>query len=235
MAITVNPMVSKSGVLTFVATNSTPATSGLYPLEAITAKGGDATVQVNGTSVSLGSAAVELTRLTWAALAYQLQCGSVSLISMSRGALTSYTAPTATADSTSVSKGLVISNSVLPMMSGVLSYTITNGGSGYPPGFFAYVAGGSFTSQASVLVISTGGVVTSIVPYTGSWTGHGVGYTGSFSGTLNLTPQTPGSGCTFTATVGNYVAYVPVTSGGSGLTTLPHDHDHRFGISGTGA
>ena len=50
--------------------------------------------------------------LARACVLYQLRCGSVHHIVMSRGALTSYTAPVAVADSVSVSNGLVISSSV---------------------------------------------------------------------------------------------------------------------------
>ena len=218
MAIIVNPMVSKNGLGTFVTTKSTPAASGYYDYVAITAKGGDAVFKVNGVIVPMGPAKVELQRGDNASLEYQLQCGSVSLISMGRGALTSYTAPTATADSASVAKGLVLGSGPIPLAQGVLAYTNIVGGSGYPAAFFAQVTGGNPIFPAGVLGRASGGVVTSLVPYTGSWTGHGTGYAGTFTGGL---VGVPGSGCSFTAVVGNYIEEIPVDDPGSGMLVPP--------------
>ena len=227
MGIIINPMVSKWGVMAFVVTSDTPAAAtGFYPLQTITAVGGSPTIKVNGQQIAIGSAKAELTRLDNAMVAYQLQCGSVSNIRLSVGALTSYTAPTATADSASLAKGLVISSAVLPMESGVLSYTVTNGGTGYPDVFFAQVAGGSCTFPASVVGFATGGVVQSLKPFTGDWCGHGVGYTGNFtngtfSGAVNSGDADDHGGCTFSGFVGNYITKIPVINGGSGLIAKP--------------
>ena len=234
MGIILNPKVTTWGLGAFVLTSDTPAGSGLYPQAAITGHAGDPTFKVNGVSIASGSAKIDDVLWHRACVLYQLQCGSVDKIVMARGALKSYTAPVAVADSASVSKGLVISSGVLPMLVGVLSYTVRNPGSGYPSAFFGNISGGTFTNCASALFRASGGQITSIVPYAAHAFGHGNGYTGNFSGT---TPQgAPGSGCTFDCTVGNYITCVPVISGGSGFVGKPTiTISDTGGGTGTGA
>jgi hypothetical protein len=237
--------VSKCGKLGFIGNASFfPKFSGTfsqYQPAIVTAVNSNPTIEVNGHTISIGPPLWQSTPLENAGpdapfdapfVAYQLLCGSVQSIPMSNAGTAGYTAPTATWNGDGGGTGLTVGTPVLA--SGIVSYTVANGGSGYANGTFLWlVSGGAFSVPATgvaatAFVTVSGGVVVSAVPATGSVFGHGLGYTASFtSGTIGTNG---GSGATLACKVGNYILDIPVTNGGSGFTSPP-----TFTITDTGS
>ena len=240
-AVAVDAYVTKYGKLIVFGTNSAFLVANGNPVPAVvTAVNGTPTVEVNGNAVQIGPPTWLSSTLDSPFVTYLLECGSVQSLAFTNAGTTSYTSPTVTWNGDGGGSGLTLGTPVLA--SGILSYTITNHGSGYTTSFAIPVPGGTYTQQAWAWVNVSGGAVTSVVPLTGSAGAYGIGYSGTLTG-VSLpggsavqysngfweTAAVPGSGLTVSCTIGNYIQSVPVTNGGSGFTRPP-----TFTISDSG-
>jgi hypothetical protein len=237
--VTVGPYVSKSAKLAIFGTaSSTIQTNGVFNPAYVVSVNSNPTIQVNGHTVSLGPPTFQSMGFNSPYpdapfVAYLLECGSVQSIPMSNGGTASYTNPTAAWDGIS-GGGSSLTFGTPVMASGIIGYTVANGGTGYANGTFQWVvSGGTSTVQATALVTVAGGRVVSAVPLTGGVLGYGSGYTVA-PGTQTIGTTDGGSGATLTCTVGNYIQSIPVIHSSSDFTSPPTITIHDTG-SGTGA
>jgi hypothetical protein len=210
----------------FVANSAIKGGNNNYVPALITAVNATPTIFVNGHAVQLGPvhfvgppfSSIDLPQTYQQFICYPMLCGSVLSVSMSNAGNTSYTAPTITASGGGASRQATFGAAALA--SGLLSYAKTANGSGYTTSFQATVAGGSPSVPATVWVKVVSGVVTSIVPLTGSASSYGVGYSGATLTGIALNGG-GGTGLVVTGTIGNYIQSVPITDPGLGYTSPP--------------
>ncbi len=236
--VQVDSYVDKPGKLIYFSANSLVTQLNDNWLQAtITTVNTNPTVKVNGNVVQLGPP-VPVPACNF--VAYLLQCGGVQAINMVNAGATSYTTPTCVWNNDGGGSGLTTGTPVLAK--GLLTYSITSGGSGYTKSFATQIpaiAGQSPSVPATVWVTVAAGVVTSVVPLTGSSLSYGVGFTGTSatgivlpgSGALTYSNDAgyfkwwasgvPGTGLTVSAVIGNYIQTIPVTNPGTGFTSPP--------------
>ncbi len=226
--------ISKWGLAIFNFAAATSPTHGYHAPGVVTAVNSNPTFKVNGNSVTVDpSSPVWNSKYQGQAtpdgpyVAYRLLCGSVQSIPMSSGGRAAYTSASATWNGDGGGTGLTIGTPVLA--TGVISYSVTGGGSGYTSGFSFQPSGGTYGVQAAAYANVSGGVVTSVVPMAGGVLGYGSGYTGAPTSGQTVNGG-GGTGATITATIGKYVQSIPVTNGGSGFTSPP-----TFTITDTGS
>ena len=76
----------------------------------------------------------------------------------------------------------------------------------------------------------SGGIITSVVPFSGGVFGYGSGYTAAPTSGKPLHRRRTGLGPRYSSTIGKYIQSIPVTNGGSGFTSPP-----TFTISDSGS
>ena len=223
-------------------TNSVPATNSVYRVVCPTAINDDPVLKVNGNTVTLnGPVSNENSATPHAAIvAYYPQCGKVTAITSANHG-SGYTSASATWSSGS-GGGTSLTLGTPVIGQGVTSYTITSGGSGQIDGsYVAELNAGTYMFPAHAIVTVSGGVVTAIVPASGSVFGCGSQYTGSFHHGYWLlrghAKSSFGSAVlpVIQAHISGYLQSVPVTSSSSDFTSMPTITISGDGTSATAA